>query len=664
MALARMLYRGPSRSSALVARFCSGQRLFGKNGENIELCLDDNSEFMRGHKPTISFVGPSRKGKSVNAGLLVRNHKAFPYSHSASHPKTSGTDICASGEPGIPFWVVDCEGVSHTKGPQGMLVAKKLLSATYLISSWIVWFDSNVMEDSFFGSMQLVSEYMGNVVPCEKRPNLLYVRTCETAMSRMGYGDFDNFTEYFAHETKNNQEFVKMAPMFRQMVGFSLPEFVKADLDAHESDVFWTDDHASPYKEAFKHIKRHLMTDSIAPPLPVEGVKLQLPKINKLAAVDYHAYVKQRLETYVEEQFKQFQVDASDAVSLDASARRFCFCEKTIESAFNKCKQAVLLQHASDVEASFLEALPIYLAMQQNKEAMLAHCKDTWAQISLEAANKFGCPTDIISVVDACWRSAVKGLPSVEFASWLSVECSKRGVKEADAKLSSLLQPFVLNLGSGCSADTIYEHLSSIKLESEKSILMEAVVQYSLDPDVVETMLAKRIGKIEEHFMVNTKHCIDLGSLRRLRVYQDMVSKKAHIVYCLRCKNPFKVYLQHAPSVVGKLSAVFGSAGSGAGAAAVVRLAAAPAGLAASVVGAVGYAAAASYSEYLAWNLGSWDIDSKTQDLMLWVSSDGLSWYLFEREFYDKDCEWYGNYLDDGRVNSGGKKLPVPKDPK
>lgn len=295
-----------------LTRIWSSQNLFRKIGKNIELCLDANSDVAKGKKLTIALVGPSRKGKSVTAGLLVKDHTAFTYSHSPRKPQTSGTQIYTSKENGSDFQVVDSEGISHTLGPAGTIGAKKLLSATYLTSSWLVWVDSNVMEDSFFGSMELVKNYVASEVPEERMPSLLYLRTSDNETARLGYRPHQSFQDYFAHEVTENERLNSLTPMFKQMKGIAFPEFTIKDLDAYQSGSFWSDEYVSPFKDQLKAVKDQLLAESSPPPLSFQELRPLLRKINALDAVDFHVHVKQEFDNLIATEFKRFKFDTSN----------------------------------------------------------------------------------------------------------------------------------------------------------------------------------------------------------------------------------------------------------------------------------------------------------------------------------------------------------------
>merc|ERR1719253_1391476 len=138
---------------------------------------------------TLSVIGPSRRGKSVLAGLLAGGDpRLFAQSHSSFQAMTSGTHVCEVANPaadGAPLRIIDTEGLSHVGRSRSRREAlvRQFLVSTYLTSSWVIWLDSEVLSTSFFTMMWLGHDYVvdvlkvrGDRVP-EALPRLMYIST-------------------------------------------------------------------------------------------------------------------------------------------------------------------------------------------------------------------------------------------------------------------------------------------------------------------------------------------------------------------------------------------------------------------------------------------------------------------------------------------------------
>mmetsp|Transcript_40936 Transcript_40936/g.108165 ORF Transcript_40936/g.108165 Transcript_40936/m.108165 type:complete len:196 (-) Transcript_40936:14-601(-) len=119
---------------------------------------------------TLSVIGPSRRGKSVLAGLLAGGDpRLFAQSHSSFQAMTSGTHAVEVANPaasGAPLRIIDTEGLSHVGRSRSRREAlvRQFLVSTYLTSSWVIWLDSEVLSTSFFTMMWLVHDYVVDVL--------------------------------------------------------------------------------------------------------------------------------------------------------------------------------------------------------------------------------------------------------------------------------------------------------------------------------------------------------------------------------------------------------------------------------------------------------------------------------------------------------------------
>lgn len=86
------------------------------DGATIQVCTDAVLDLDLPSVPTISVIGPSRRGKSVLGCLLAGGDPGlFQQSHSSFKAMTSGTHVVEvpARDGGLPLRIVDTEGLSH-----------------------------------------------------------------------------------------------------------------------------------------------------------------------------------------------------------------------------------------------------------------------------------------------------------------------------------------------------------------------------------------------------------------------------------------------------------------------------------------------------------------------------------------------------------------------
>jgi len=255
--------------------------------------------------PTLAVIGPSRRGKSVLAGLLAGNDsQLFPQSHSSFRAMTSGThiwEIDGAKKGGLPVRIVDTEGLSHVgRSRRNEALVRQFLISTYLTSSWVIWLDTEVLSSSFFNTMWLVYDYVADVLRVrdaigQRLPRMMYVRTQETEVQRREYNvDFSHFGEFFSHVLEIHEDAHILEQMFapRGICGHALPVWTVEDLDSFEASEFWSDGHSSAFKDSVRTLRGTLLDDEdhevgCGPPLLALGsLQELLPKIARLEVFD------------------------------------------------------------------------------------------------------------------------------------------------------------------------------------------------------------------------------------------------------------------------------------------------------------------------------------------------------------------------------------------
>eukprot|EP01084_Bolivina_argentea_P232820 392295_1 len=153
--------------------------------------------------PVITFVGPSRCGKSTLLNDILRcgNNPIFSVSDSPNVAETKGAwiaryqslstdneekkDEMSSNQ---TFYVVDMEGLSH----QFTQFTEKVFYGIYLISDVIVWNDVTIASDAFMKLMEKLKDTMKNIPLSSDKPSFLYLKR-----------DKNEFFEFTPHKSFN-----------------------------------------------------------------------------------------------------------------------------------------------------------------------------------------------------------------------------------------------------------------------------------------------------------------------------------------------------------------------------------------------------------------------------------------------------------------------------
>lgn len=273
----------------------------------IELSSECKLDLALPGVPTISIVGPSRRGKSVLACLLGNGDpKLFAQSHSSFRALTSGTHVCeiaSTSNDGYPLRIVDTEGISHIgRSRKAETLVRQFLISTYLTSSCFVWLDNEVLSSNFFNMMWLVHDYVVDVLRVRntvetKLPQLMYIRTQETPVQKLEYSnDHEDFASFFSTVLAHHEDAAILKQMFApdSIQACSLPVWTVEDLQAFEATNFWSDAHASPFKSAVKEVRGKVTrpidfaSDATerAPIMTLGAVEQQFGRIAKLQAFD------------------------------------------------------------------------------------------------------------------------------------------------------------------------------------------------------------------------------------------------------------------------------------------------------------------------------------------------------------------------------------------
>lgn len=262
--------------------------------------------------PTIAVIGPSRRGKSVLAGLLAGGDPGlFPQSHSSFQAMTSGTHIVevpGIGPGGAALRLIDTEGLSHVgrSRVRREALVRQFLVSTYLTSSWVIWLDSEVLSTNFFTMMWLVHDYVVDVLKVkdaagDRLPRLMYIRTQETEVQQQEYRE-QGFASFFDKALAGHED----ADILRQMFapgglhGHALPIWTVEDLEAFGSGGFWAAGHDTPFKAAVGSLRDRLLPTSEAV-ADVAGASSEAsagPPLLALAALEQHLPRIARLEAF------------------------------------------------------------------------------------------------------------------------------------------------------------------------------------------------------------------------------------------------------------------------------------------------------------------------------------------------------------------------------
>jgi len=266
---------GPARCTLAQTRAFSAPPLLqppSVEGDPIELNADCGLDLEASGVPTLAVIGPSRRGKSVLAGLLAGGDPGlFKQSHSSFRAMTSGThvhEIRDAAVVGGPLRVIDTEGLSHVgRSRTKEALVRQFLISTYLTSSWVLWLDTEVLSSNFFTMMWLVHDYVVDVLKVRnaadtRLPRMMYVRTQETDVQRHEYcNEFASFSSFFDTVLETHED----APILRQMFapdgvhGHALPVWTMQDLESFEAGRFWSDGHTTPFKEAVAALRGTLL---------------------------------------------------------------------------------------------------------------------------------------------------------------------------------------------------------------------------------------------------------------------------------------------------------------------------------------------------------------------------------------------------------------------
>lgn len=282
----------------------------GDGAGPVEVCSDCPIDLDLPGVPTISVIGPSRRGKSVLACLLAGGSPSlFAQSHSSFKAMTSGTHVCevldSSGE--LPLRIVDTEGLSHIgRSRKSEALVRQFLISTYLTSSWIIWLDTEVLSSSFFNTMWMVHDYVVDVLQIKEGsgrslPGLIYLRTQETDVQRLEYcNEFTDFSRFFSGILEEHEDAHILTQMFApgRIYGHSLPVWTVDDLEIFGANKFWLDSHASPFKDGVETLCDLLgapiaqeaaseeQEDAGPPLLALSALATHLPKIARLEKFD------------------------------------------------------------------------------------------------------------------------------------------------------------------------------------------------------------------------------------------------------------------------------------------------------------------------------------------------------------------------------------------
>jgi hypothetical protein len=269
-----------------------------EDGSGIaELCDDCGLDFEAARVPTISVIGPSRRGKSVLASLMAGGQpNIFKQSHSSYKAMTSGTHVCeVRSDSGSALRIIDTEGLSHIgRSRKNEALVRQFLISTYLTSSWVIWLDTEVLSSGFFNTMWLVHDYVVDVLRIREAsgdslPGLVYIRTQETDVQKLEYNrDFPDFGSFFSSILEDHEDAHILTQMFApgQVVGHSLPVWGMQDLQNFDEANFWLDAHNSPFKDSVSKLCDRLAAaplregEDCGPPLlALSSLSKHLPKI-------------------------------------------------------------------------------------------------------------------------------------------------------------------------------------------------------------------------------------------------------------------------------------------------------------------------------------------------------------------------------------------------
>eukprot|EP00425_Heterocapsa_triquetra_P035718 CAMPEP_0195095284 /NCGR_PEP_ID=MMETSP0448-20130528/46756_1 /TAXON_ID=66468 /ORGANISM="Heterocapsa triquestra, Strain CCMP 448" /LENGTH=583 /DNA_ID=CAMNT_0040129471 /DNA_START=39 /DNA_END=1786 /DNA_ORIENTATION=- len=451
---------------------------------------------------TLSVIGPSRRGKSVLAGLLAGGDpRLFPQSHSSFQAMTSGTHVVEVPNVmagGAPLRIIDTEGLSHVGRSRSRREAlvRQFLVSTYLSSSWLIWLDSEVLSTSFFTMMWLVHDYVVDVLKVRDRspetlPKLMYIRTQETDVQRREYIDnFPDFGAFFQESLKTHED----ADILRQMFapgclhGHSLPVWTVEDLDHFTAETFWSDKHASPFKEAvgsFRDVVLPVVDAApqgeeeaeIGPPLlSLAELSTHLPRIASLEAFDprdHEAAKVSRLRQHLRATYgKVVERAGGDNIQRRTSDLVNVFAPEDRDVKKNKGRiDAVVLQRLEE-QCRIMRVNPDIA--KQDKEVE-------------EVLEKFAAAAEVFSAA-------------------------------ADAFLTEEL--------------------------SERGIMMSSICKWRLDPDVAKAALAEQMVAAEARFQAATG--LPAEEMRRLNMHEKMKWRIEDCVMRLRAKVAANMLLPRA----------------------------------------------------------------------------------------------------------------------
>lgn len=438
---------------------------------------------------TLSVIGPSRRGKSVLAGLLAGGDpRLFAQSHSSFQAMTSGTHVAEVANPmaaGAPLRIIDTEGLSHVGRSRSRREAlvRQFLVSTYLTSSWVIWLDSEVLSTSFFTMMWLVHDYVvdvlkvrGDRVP-EALPRLMYIRTQETDVQKREWiDDFPNFGAFFEESLKTHEDGEILRQMFAPgyLKGHSLPVWTMDDLDHYEKQTFFSDGHASPFKDAIGDFRSMV--------LPVVGDLpdgQEIPPILSMAELSTHLPRIARLEVF----------DPRDHEAAKVSRLRQ-HLRKTYGKLVERAGGGNIQRRASDL-------------------------LNVFDPNDLEVRRKGGRIDEVVlqRLEDHCKVMRVDP-----------------AIAKQDREVEEVLERFSL------AAEHFSAAMASFETDelSERGILEKSIRAWGLDPEVAKAALAEAFAEAEARFMTATG--LPRDEMRRLNMHEKLKWRIEDCVTRLRAK--------------------------------------------------------------------------------------------------------------------------------
>eukprot|EP01084_Bolivina_argentea_P054334 99682_1 len=128
------------------------------------------------------------------------------------------------------MYLIDMEGLSHG----ATAFTKKLFEGTYAVSNVMVWFDAEVMSDSFKHFMFKLKDNMKNVANSKRKPSLLYVRRNSNLPPYFDYGvvnncNVNNNDNQFDDDEEDEEEVDSSKDLDTECERSELDQFIKND---------------------------------------------------------------------------------------------------------------------------------------------------------------------------------------------------------------------------------------------------------------------------------------------------------------------------------------------------------------------------------------------------------------------------------------------------